>query len=208
MDANSSKAGDALNDRYPIRAAGPVGKFIPHIQTARLPSFISTGQYESQNLLCMLDEARVTGGEHVKLFVNSIPDLARPTFWEATASPDLFKPTSTGKLFGPSWSTHWFRVHVRIPTDLCSKDHLEFIWDARNEGLVWSEEGVPLQGLTGGGRDQRLEWIFPDSWRDGKVHIFYIEMACNKIMGNAAGPDDNQPPSPDTYFLLEKASVN
>jgi alpha-mannosidase len=76
----------------------------------------------------MLDEARITDSDHVKLFVNSIPDLARPTFSEATATRDLFKPTSTGKLFGPSWATHWFRIHVTIPKELLKKDHLEFNW--------------------------------------------------------------------------------
>jgi alpha-mannosidase len=161
----------------------------------------------SSNLHSMLDEARITGGDHVKLFVNSIPDLARPTFKETTASPNRFKRTSTGELFGPSWATHWFRVHVKIPKDLLQKDHLEFNWDARNEGLVWSEDGIPLQGLTGGGRDQRTEWIIPKSWRDGKEHVFYVEMACNKIMGNASGDDDNQPPNPNTYFRLEKADI-
>src|ERR1700710_2448412 len=92
-----ARDGDVLNDRYPKRAAGPVGKPIPHIQEARLASFTSTGQYESQNLLCMLDEARITGGDHVKLFVHSIPDLARPTFKEATSEPKKFKRTSTGE---------------------------------------------------------------------------------------------------------------
>jgi len=90
----------------------------------------------------MLDEARLTGGDHVKLYVNSIPNLARPTFKDATASPDLFKRTSTGKSFGPSWSTHWFRIHLKFPKEILGKNHLEFQWDARNEGLVWSEDGV------------------------------------------------------------------
>ena len=154
----------------------------------------------------MLDEGRATGGDNVKLFVNSIPNLARPTFKEATASPSLFKRTSTGELFGPSWATHWFRIHLRIPAELQGK-YLEFHWDARNEGLIWSEDGIPLQGLTGGGRDRRIDWILPQGWSDGKEHIFYVEMACNKIMGNAAGADDNQPPDPKQYFLLEIADI-
>ena len=90
----------------------------------------------------MLDEARFASGDYVKLYVNSVPNLARPTFKEATANADLFKPTATGNTFGPSWSTHWFRIHVKFPKELLAKDHLEFQWDARNEGLIWSEEGV------------------------------------------------------------------
>lgn len=51
MDLNCCNDGDTLNDSYPKRAAGPVGKPIPHIQEARLANFTSIGQYESQNLL-------------------------------------------------------------------------------------------------------------------------------------------------------------
>lgn len=85
------------------------------------------------------------------------------------------------------------------------KEHLEFHWDANNEGLVWSEEGRPLQGLTGGG--ERIEWIIPDAWRDGKEHTFYIEMACNGMFGNAPGGDSIQPPSPDKYYTLSTARI-
>lgn len=85
------------------------------------------------------------------------------------------------------------------------KERLEFHWDANNEGLVWSEDGHPLQGLTGGG--ERVEWIIPDTWRDGKEHVFYIEMACNGMFGNAPGGDSIQPPSPDKYFTLHTARI-
>lgn len=206
-DSHSRARVKELHESYPLRAGAPVGKPIPHIQKDRLPSFTSIGQYESQNLLSMLYNGRAAGGANVKLFVNTIPDLARITFKEATIDHNAFVPTQTGESFGPSWATHWFRIHVRIPVQLLKEEQLEFHWDARNEGLIWTEDGVPLQGLTGGGRDQRTEWIFPEAWRDGEEHIFYIEMACNKIMGNALEGDDNQPPAPDTYFRLLKADI-
>lgn len=84
-------------------------------------------------------------------------------------------------------------------------EHLEFHWDANNEGMVWTETGDPLQGLTGGG--DRTEWIIPNSWRDGKAHTFYIEMACNGMFGNAPGGDSIQPPDPDRYYTLHKAEI-
>jgi len=84
-------------------------------------------------------------------------------------------------------------------------EHLEFHWDANNEGLVWTHDGKPLQGLTGGG--ERVEWILPKSWRDGKEHTFYIEMACNGMFGNAPGGDSIQPPDPNKYFGLSKAEI-
>lgn len=148
-------------------------------------------------------EGRASGDGHVKLSVYSVPDLARPSFKEATSQK--FKPTKIGEVFGPSWSTHWFKLQLTVPPELQKKNHLELHWDANNEGLIWSPEGEPLQGLTGG--EERVEWILPDSFRDGKEHIIYIEMACNGMFGNPRGGDIIQPPDPDRYFQLQTADI-
>jgi alpha-mannosidase len=71
--------------------------------------------------------------------------------------------------------------------------------------MVWTAEGKPLQGLTGGG--ERIEWILPDSFRDGKTHIIFIEMACNGMFGCAPGGDTGQPPDPKKYYQLRKADI-
>ncbi|KAK3310574.1 glycoside hydrolase family 38 protein [Chaetomium strumarium] len=71
--------------------------------------------------------------------------------------------------------------------------------------MVWTEHGHPLQGLTGGG--ERVEWILPDSFRDGEEHTIYIEMACNGMFGNAPGGDSIQPPDPNKYFRLDRAEI-
>jgi len=84
-------------------------------------------------------------------------------------------------------------------------EHLEFHWDANNEGLVWTHDGNPLQGLTGGG--ERTEWILPESFCDGKEHTFYIEMACNGMFGNAPGGDSIQPPDPNKSYTLHEARI-
>lgn len=88
---------------------------------------------------------------------------------------------------------------------MLEEERLEFHWDANNEGMVWTEDGRPLQGLTGGG--ERVEWILPDSFRDGKQHVFYIEMACNGMFGNAPGGDTIQPPDPDKSYTLSQARI-
>jgi len=139
----------------------------------------------------------------VQKSVYSPPNLSRPTFDEATSHE--FKECHLGDQFGPSWSTHWFKIQLTIPKDMLHGEHLEFKWDANNEGLVWSEDGKPLQGLTGGG--ERPEWILPKSWRDGKEHTFYVEMACNKMFGNAPGGDSIQPPDPNMKFMLWQADI-
>lgn len=148
-------------------------------------------------------EGRASGEEHVKLSVYSPPDLSRPTFKEATRHE--FKETKVGESFGPSWSTHWIKVKLKVPSNLVDKELLELHWDANNEGLIWSEDGEPLQGLTGGG--ERVEWVLPKSFRDGKFHTIYIEMACNGMFGNAPGGDSIQPPNPDKYFQLNTADI-
>src|SRR5271169_4700532 len=119
----------------------------------------------------MMNEGIASGEPHVKLSVYSVPDLARPTFKEATSHQ--FNPTKVGKSFGPSWSTHWFEVQLRVPSEFCKKEHLEFHWDSNSEAMVWTHDGNTLQGLTGGG--ERVEWVLPSTFRDGKEHKFYIE---------------------------------
>ncbi|KAL4810228.1 glycosyl hydrolases family 38 N-terminal domain-containing protein [Aspergillus unguis] len=198
--------GDVLRQApssLPRAPDGPVGQRIRSIYTDRLKQFTSRGQYEKQNLIGKLFEATNSDEDHVKLSVYSVPDLQRPSFEEATSNE--FKPTHIGASFGPSWSTHWFRIRLTIPKDLREKERLEFHWDANNEGLIWTEDGHPLQGLSGGG--ERVEWIIPDTWRDGNEHVFYIEMACNGMFGNPPGDDQIQPPLPDKYFTLHTARI-
>lgn len=120
------------------------------------------------------------------------------------ATSHTFKSTHVGASFGPSWTTHWFKVKLTIPSSMLKSEHLEFHWNANNEGLIWSDDGEPLQGLTGGG--EREEWILPKSFRDGKEHTFYVEMACNGMFGNATS-DTIQPPDPNRYFQLQKADI-
>ncbi|KZF25892.1 glycoside hydrolase family 38 protein [Xylona heveae TC161] len=188
---------------YPTLAKYPVGQKIQSIYKDRLRQFTDGGQYGGQSLLSVLYEGRASGDDFVKLSVYSVPNLERPPFKEAVSHE--FKPTRVGESFGPSWSTHWFKIELQVPSDLQHKERLEFHWDASNEGLIWTEDGTPLQGLTGGG--ERNEWILPNAFRDGKRHTFYIEMACNGMFGNAPGGDSIQPPNPDKYFRLNLADI-
>ncbi|KAI1489751.1 glycosyl hydrolases family 38 N-terminal domain-containing protein [Biscogniauxia mediterranea] len=188
---------------YPAQAPGPVGKRISKIYKERIQQFYSSGQWEKRNLLAMMFEGVASGPPHVQLWTWPAPGLSRPSFEEAMAGE--YKPAKVGDVFGPSWSTHWFKVVLSVPEDLRDKQHLELQWDSNSEGMVWTEDGKPLQGLTGGG--ERIEWILPDSFRDGKEHTIYIEMACNSMFGNPAGGDTIQPPDPNKYFQLSKANI-
>ncbi|KAI0400316.1 glycosyl hydrolase family 38 domain-containing protein [Xylaria palmicola] len=193
----------AVAAEYPVRARVPVGKRISRIYKDRIEQFYSTGQWEKQNLLAMMYEGVVSGAPHVQLWTWPAPGLSRPSFEEAMAGE--YRSAKIGDRFGPSWATHWFKVVLRVPKDLLDKKHLEFQWDSNSEGMVWTDDGKPLQGLTGGG--ERVEWILPDSFRDGKEHTIYIEMACNSMFGNPSGGDTIQPPDPNKYFQLVKANI-
>lgn len=134
----------------------------------------------------------------------SAPGQDRPTFKEATSHG--FKETHVGASFGPSWTTHWFRLHLTVPKEILHEELLILEWDANNEGLVWTEDGMPLQGLTGGG--ERIEWNIPDSFKDAKEHVIYIEMACNGMFGNAPGGKPSiAPPDRNRYYGLSKANI-
>ncbi|EED12267.1 alpha-mannosidase [Talaromyces stipitatus ATCC 10500] len=187
---------------YPKLVERPVGQHIRSIYLDRLRQLTDEGLYGEDGLVSKYYDAIVSDQDHVKLSVYSPPDLSRPTFEEATSHE--FKPTSVGTAFGPSWSTHWFKIHLTVPRDLLDKDRLEFHWDAHNEGLIWTENGHPLQGLTGDG--ERIEWIIPESFRDGKGHVLYIEMACNGMFGNGNG-SSIAPPDDNRYFTLSKAQI-
>ncbi|KAJ8126457.1 hypothetical protein O1611_g7180 [Lasiodiplodia mahajangana] len=198
-----TKAQKSVATEYPIRAPAPVGKRISRIYKERIEQFYSTGQWQKQNLLAMMYEGITSGPPSVQLWTWPAPGLSRPSFQEAMAGN--YQPARVGDSFGPSWATHWFKVVLCVPKDFLKKEHLEFQWDSNSEGMVWTEDGKPLQGLTGGG--ERIEWILPDSFRDGQEHTIYIEMACNSMFGNPSGGDTIQPPDPNKYFQLVKANI-
>ncbi|KAI0482812.1 glycosyl hydrolases family 38 N-terminal domain-containing protein [Xylariaceae sp. FL0804] len=202
MGGESATPKPAVAD-YPVQAQGPVGKKISKIYKERITQFYSTGQWETRNLLAMMFEEVTSGRPYVQLWVWDAPGLSRPSFEEAMRGH--YEPTQVLDWFGPSWATHWFRVVLTVPEDMCKKKHLEFQWDSNSEGMIWSQDGKPLQGLSGAGGG-RVEWILPDSFRDGEEHIFYIEMACNSEFGNAGG-DIIQPPNPNRSFQLVKADI-
>lgn len=162
-----------------------------------------------------LNDGVYSDPQNIKLSVWHAPGTTRPTFKEATDKLSTYEEAHTGQSFGPSWTTHWFRSYLTVPEELCQKSrHIELHWDCGNEATVWSEDGEPLQGLTG--RGERIEWILPDSFKDGKEHVLYLEMACNGMFGNGpgrpifknnAGGDSIQPPDPNKHFSLSKAEL-
>lgn len=95
--------------------------------------------------------------------------------------------------------------------------------------MIWSMDGVTLQGLTGGGTvcvfqviarlsqkililvfvagsDARHEYILTTQAEGGEVIQLYIEMACNGMFG-AASSGLISPPDPSRFFNLNEVDL-
>ncbi|XP_076033837.1 alpha-mannosidase 2C1-like [Oratosquilla oratoria] len=118
-----------------------------------------------------------------------------------------FTPTEIGKEFGPTWTTHWFKLTFEIPEEWKGKE-VRIRWNSDSESTVWSHDGKVLQGLsTGDGAQRRGDYLLTSSYEGNKgKQVFYIEMAANKLFGGADG-DNTNPPNPDKMFTLSKAEI-
>ncbi|KAF9302865.1 Glycoside hydrolase, 38 vacuolar alpha mannosidase [Mortierella antarctica] len=129
-------------------------RFIRSITLDRANRFLQADLYPHINLYSRLYSKR--SAEAIRLSVFSVPDLRRISFHEAIAHD--FEKTTTGTSYGPSWSTHWFKLNLSIPAEWVG-EQVELIWDSGSEAMVWSTDGIPRQGLTGDrGNDRRVEY--------------------------------------------------
>jgi len=117
---------------------------------------------------------------------------------------------SIGQDFTPTWSTHWFKVVVKIPDSWDGREvHLR--WNSNSEALLLSSDGEPLQGLTGSPEHQnREEFIISKCWnasRNESEMVYYVEMSCNSMFGAGKGGFID-PPDPNRKFNLQRADVS
>jgi alpha-mannosidase len=85
------------------------------------------------------------------------------------------------------------------------KVHLVF--DPSCEGLVWSEDGEPLMGITGGtGVDRRVDFLVTKAAKTNQTFRYWIEVAANGMFG--AGTNTMiGPPDPNRSFTLKAAQL-
>ncbi len=112
-----------------------------------------------------------------------------------------FVPASIGQSFGPTWTTHWFRVEASVPPEWSDGDApLLLCWDSGSEAMIYSEDGQPQQGVT----DQRNEFQLSATIEPGRAFVVYVEMACNGMFGTTEGI---KPPVEDRFFTLKEAGL-
>ncbi|KAK7035350.1 Glycoside hydrolase, 38 vacuolar alpha mannosidase [Paramarasmius palmivorus] len=200
----------AQQDSYPELNYAPGAKWIKNLTRDRLNNF-NGGHYADVNLASVLFTHRIDNAEHVKLQVWSAPGLTKPTFEEAMKQK--FKPAKKGDSFGPScageFSTnHWWKVTVVIPGYWQQYERVQFEFDPGCEAMIYSTDGTPLQGITGGyGGDRRVEYIIPMEARQKGTHDFVIESTCNGMFGVPWNGDTIQPPDMNRYFSLASADL-
>ncbi|KZS95622.1 hypothetical protein SISNIDRAFT_452270 [Sistotremastrum niveocremeum HHB9708] len=183
----------------------PGAKWVKSLTQGRLDQFVG-GHYSSVNLSSALFTHRLDDEKHVKLQVWSAPGLTKPSFDEAVKQK--FKPAKKGDRFGPSWSNHWWKVTVHIPSDWTKYERVQFEFDPGCEAMIFSTEGTPLQGITGGyGGDRRVEYIIPLSDRKKGTHEFVIESSCNGMFGVPWNGDTIEPPDMNRYYTLDSADL-
>lgn len=127
----------------------------------------------------------------IKLSVFTAPD--RIPYDQAVRG--RYRPAKIGDMFGPLWSTHWFKLEISIPKDWRGRE-VHLLWDSSGEACVW-QDGQPQQGLTGTGTGNGLnpgkpirpEYRIVKSARGGERITLYIETACNSLFGLDGFPD-------------------
>lgn len=189
---------------YPQTNLGSGAKWIKGLTQDRLSQFTG-GHFADVNLSAALFIHRLDDGDHVRMEYWSAPGLTKPSFQEAMQHK--FKPAKKGLSLGPSWTNHWFKVKLNIPSYWQQYERVQFEFDPGCEAMIFTKEGVPLQGITGGyGGDRRVEYIIPPAARAQGHHEFVIETSCNGMFG-VAGGDSIQPPDMNRYFGLASADL-
>ncbi|CAH3126967.1 unnamed protein product [Porites lobata] len=163
----------------------------------RAEKFISSQYFSDINLYSRLYPK--------KLSVSSLTHFAAPgraTYNEAIR--EKFVETQVGCNFGPTWSTHWFKVIIHIPEEWKGEE-VHFRWNSASEAMVW-QDGKPRQGLTGAdGHQQRTDYVLSANATPGR-YTLYVEMAANGMFG--AGKDGLiNAPDPSRKYTLSMAEV-
>ncbi|RKP18809.1 hypothetical protein ROZALSC1DRAFT_29543, partial [Rozella allomycis CSF55] len=166
-----------------------------NITLERIQKFISTEYFSNYNLTSVLYKY-IRVPETIELSVYHVPmKESRPSFGDVTGRD--FVPVKVGQSFGPSWSTHWFKLEFRIPPENRLDDNLYCMWNTGSEGLLFDANGKAIQGLT----DQRNTFLV-----DTQMNTYYIEMACLGMFGNGQG-NLIFPPDNERYFTLSECCL-
>ena len=97
-----------------------------------------------------------------------------------------WRPVKEGDIWGKYWDLAWFHLRGKTPEQWAG-GKVAALLDLSGEGLIYSNEGLPLQGITNGSvfDNKFVRDIFPvfDVCRGGETVELWIEAAANGILG-------------------------
>ena len=125
-------------------------------------------------------------------------------FFLRTDFPATIFRSRTGESWGATWDSAWFHLCGQVPEEWRGKKVVAEL-DFNGEGLVFSDDGVPLQGITNGsvfdGRQSRCIFNLFDSCNGGEQVELWVEAAANALFGVTRTPGAG-PESPIRYGPL------
>ncbi|WP_405943350.1 alpha-mannosidase [Streptomyces sp. NBC_00932] len=122
--------------------------------------------------------------------------------WNVTGEPvpvseglhAQYEPVRTGALWGPAWSTSWFRISGTVPAEWAGQ-RVEAVLDLgfgttqpgfSAEGLVHRADGTPVKALN-----PRNTWLaIAERAVGGEEFTYFIEAAANPVIFDSGGEGD------------------
>ncbi|MGN5633809.1 alpha-mannosidase [Streptomyces sp. AC154] len=118
---------------------------------------------------------------------------------EGIAAP--YEPVRSGAMWGPAWSTSWFRISGTVPAAWAGQ-RIEAVVDLgfgttqpgfSAEGLVHRADGTPVKALN-----PRNAWLpVTGQAAGGEEFTYYIEAAANPVIFDSGTDGDPFVPTPD-----------
>ncbi|MEV7401913.1 glycoside hydrolase family 38 C-terminal domain-containing protein [Streptomyces sp. NPDC091267] len=105
-----------------------------------------------------------------------------------------YEPVHTGALWGPAWSTSWFRISGTVPAEWAGQ-RIEAVLDLgfgttqpgfSAEGLVYRADGTPVKALN-----PRNTWLpIAEQASGGAQFTYFIEAAANPVIFDSGTDGD------------------
>ncbi|KAJ3274938.1 Alpha-mannosidase 2C1 [Terramyces sp. JEL0728] len=172
-----------------------------NITVERIEKYFKSDMFYDVNLQSFLEEIV---DESVGITKFAVPNLQRIPF--AQAMKGEYVPAKVGDLITPTWSTHWFKLEITIPKSMENRK-VYLIFDPSCEGLVWSDRGEPLQGLTGDfGIDRHVDFDLTNGAPAGQKFTLYVEVGANGMFGAGFNGLINAP-DPNRSFALKTVKL-
>ncbi|MEW1691429.1 alpha-mannosidase [Streptomyces sp. NPDC091265] len=105
-----------------------------------------------------------------------------------------YEPVHTGALWGPAWSTSWFRISGTVPAEWAGQ-RIEAVLDLgfgttqpgfSAEGLVYRADGTPAKALN-----PRNTWLpIAEQASGGEQFTYFIEAAANPVIFDSGTDGD------------------